>query len=117
MSQGVSAYLGGRANDFSYFFSRYHVDSSTVHVHASAQCIHIFLGLCTFAGLGLGLLPGEFGFIQPFRGILMHSGLSVGFLESFAASARRFGFRAFLAHPHTVLHKVVPGKFGFVQPF
>ena len=39
--------FGRRANDFCYFFSRYHVDSSTMHVHASAQCIHIFPGcLC-----------------------------------------------------------------------
>ena len=81
-----------------------------------------FLGLCTFSGLRLGVLPGsKFGFIQPFRGILTHSCLSVGFLKSFVAlcmcvhaSECSFGFRAFLAHPHTVLHKVVPGKFDFI---
>ena len=55
-----------------------------------------FPGLCAFSGLGLGLLPGEFGFIQPFRGILTHSALSVVFLESFSALCTcltcRFGF-------------------------
>ena len=30
-------------------------------------------------------VPGKFSFIQPFQGILMHSGLYVGILESFAA--------------------------------
>ena len=31
-----------------------------------------------------GLAPGEFGIIQPFQGILMRSGLSVGLRDSFA---------------------------------
>ena len=88
----ISAFCGAYLSFvlfFCYFCSPYHVDSSTVHVHASAQCIHIFPGLHAFSGLGLGLLPGEFGFIQPFRGIPTHSGLSVCFLESFAALCTR----------------------------
>ena len=44
-----------------------------------------FLGLFAFSGLDLGFLLGKFSFIQPFQGILMHSGLYVGILESFAA--------------------------------
>ena len=44
-----------------------------------------FPDLSAFSGLNLVLLPGEFTFIQPFRGILMHPGLSLGFLESLSA--------------------------------
>ena len=81
-----------------------------------------FLGLCTFSGLRLRVLPGgKFGLIQSFWGILTHSCLSVGFLKSFVAlcmcvhaSGYPFGFWAFLTHPHTVLHKVVLGKFDFI---
>ena len=44
-----------------------------------------FPDLSAFSGLNLVLLPGEFTFIQPFQGILMYSGLSLGFLESLSA--------------------------------
>ena len=81
-----------------------------------------FLGLCTFFGLRLRVLPGgKFGLIQSFWGILTYSCLSVGFLKSLIAlcmcvhaSGYPFGFWAFLTHPHTVLHKVVLGKFDFI---
>ena len=55
------------------------------------MCVHpldasaSFPGIFAFSGLDLGLLPGKFSFIKPFQGILMHSGLYVGILESFAA--------------------------------
>ena len=48
-----------------------------------------FPDLSAFSGLNLVLLPGEFTFIRPFRGILMHSGLSLGFLESLSALCAR----------------------------
>ena len=75
----------GHANDLCYFCSCYHVNSSITHLHVSDQCIRIFPDLSAFSGLNLVLLPGEFTFIQPFRGILMHSGLSLGFLKSISA--------------------------------
>ena len=54
-------------------------------INASAS----FPDLSAFSGLNLVLLPGEFTFIQPFRGILMHSGLSLGFFESLSALCMR----------------------------
>ena len=70
-----------------------------------------FPSLCGFFGHGSWLLPGEFDFLQLFRGILMHSKLCVGLLESSAvlcvhvhAPDVSIGLSSLFGSPCAVLH-------------
>ena len=89
MSQGFFTYLRGVLMTSAIF------PVVIMSIRALCTCMRplnastSFPGLCAFSGLGFGLLPGEFGFIQPFRGILTHSGFSVGLLKSFSALCTR----------------------------
>ena len=82
----------------------FHADSSALHVRMHS------LGLCGSLECSSGLIPGEFGFIQPFWGILTHSDLFAGlrdFVTTFCVHVHVFGasvgLQAFLACSCAVL--------------